>query len=597
MITVGITIERLPLPTATPERPVTAGVVAFYGDSFAEGSSGGGSASAYNALQPTLRRYLLATGLGYRTVNHAIPGSASEVTVAAWRARAVHRQYNYLCAGRNDAGRTAAEILANIDLILADRRAGEVVILGSVHNLNDGSENPGSAAYAKWAEVNAGLAARADGANVFFADHRSEAVREHNADWAEDVARAANDLPSASLVVSSGDALHLNAAGCEMQARVILGQILAHRALSAPPVNLLANPDFAGDATGGWTASADTALAAKDGVVAVSGGGGFKGLSQQILTAGARGRSFFALWDIPALASAGGAGLSVRLRESAGGGAIYAGIEESYARAARGMFLAATPSAEGLALRFEAINNPALTFSLGAPAVYEAYAQEVVEYAPENVVAPSLSAVPAAGAALTADLGAWDAYPEPELRLRWKVGGAVVAEGVESFTPGESLVGQALSVEVTATNAAGSAVVSSITQLVQPRQALVNETFASLAGWSAGTGNAVSLVGGRLRCANQGASWTKSFRTAAIACEQGASYRVSFDFAKTAHNGVLRIGWNPDGEDVRLPVTASATGLAHEFVAGAGAMHLSVACDSADAAAFCDWDNILIEKL
>ncbi len=597
MINIGITVQRLPLPTPTPVRPVTAGVVAFHGDSFAEGSSGGGSASAYNALQPTLRRYLLATGTGYRTVNHAVAGAATDAVLAAWRARSVHRRYNYISAGRNDTSRTPAEILANIDLILADRRADEVVILGSVHNRNDGSESPGSAAYAKWAAVNAGLAARADGVSVFFADHRSEAVYEHNTDWAEDRARAENDLPSASLVVSGGDALHLNAAGCEMQARVILRAILAHRALAEPPVNLLANPDFAGSSTEGWTASADTVLAAADGVVAVSGSGAFKGLSQPILAEGAAERRFYALWNIPALASGGGAGLSVRLRESEGGGAVYAAIEESYARSARGMFLAATPSAGGLALRFEAINNPALTFSLGAPAVYEAYAQDIVEYAPVNVVAPSLASVPSAGMAVTADPGAWDAYPEAGFSLRWKVGAAVVAEGVESYTPTEAQIGQALSIEVTATNDAGTATVSSATQLIQPRHALVSETFESLAGWTAGAGNAISLVNGRLRCANQGASWTRSFRSASIACEPGAAYRVSYDFLKTAHNGVLRIGWNPDGEDVRLPATETGIGLAHEFTAGTTAIHLSVACDSADTAAFCDWDNIVIEKL
>lgn len=143
MINIGITIERLPLPSTTPVRPVSAGVVAFYGDSFAEGSSGGGDVSAYNALQPTLRRYLLATGTGYRTVNHAVSGSSSEAAVTAWLGRAMHRQYNYVCAGRNDAGRTAVQILANIDAILADRHPGEIVILGSVHNYNNGSENPG----------------------------------------------------------------------------------------------------------------------------------------------------------------------------------------------------------------------------------------------------------------------------------------------------------------------------------------------------------------------------------------------------------------------------------------------------------------------
>lgn len=597
MINIGITIERLPLPTSPANRPVTAGVVAFHGDSFAEGSSGGGDVGAFNALQPTLRRYLRATGTGYRTENHAVPGAPSENAVALWRARAVHRQYNYICAGRNDAGLTAAGILANIDLILADRQPGEVVILGSVHNFNDGSENPGSAGYAKWAEVNAGLAARADGVSVFFADHRSEAVYEHNADWAEDVARAANDLPSASLVVSGGDALHLNAAGCEMQARVILRAILAHRALTEPRENLLRNPAFASGSTEGWTASAGTTLAAAGGAVAISGPGAFKGLSQQALATGARGRKFFALWDIPALSTGGGAGLSVQLRESTGGGASYASAAESYARRAKGMFLAADATEPGLALRFEAINNPAFDWSIAGPALYEAYAQEIVEYAPEAVVAPALSGVPSVGVPVTAKLGAWDAYPDASLTFRWKVGATVVAENVASFAPTAAQEGQALSIEVTATNAVGTRTLASQSLLILPRQALVHETFDSLAGWTAGTGNAISLVGGRLRCANNGAPWTRSFRSAAIPCEAGARYRVTYDFAKTAHNGVLRIGWARDGEDVRVPVSASGAGLSTTFTAGAASLYLSVACDSAETAAFCDWDNIVIEKL
>lgn len=597
MINIGITIERLPLPTGATSHPVTAGVVAFHGDSFAEGSSGGGDVSAYNALQPTLRRYLRATGTGYRTVNFAVPGSSSAAALATWRARAVHRRYNYICTGRNDQGLTAEGILANIDLMLADRQPDEVVILGSVHNFNDGTENPGSAGHTKWAAVNAGLAARADGVSVFFADHRSEAVYEHNVDWAEDVARAANDLPSASLVVSGGDALHMNAAGCEMQARVILRAILAHRALTEPRENLLRDTAFASAPTGAWVASTGTTLTAGGGAVAISGAGAFKGLSQQALGAGAQGRRFFALWDMPAISTGGGAGVSIQLRESTGGGASYASAAEAYARTAKGMFLAADATAAGLALRFEAINNPALNWSIAAPALYEAYAQEIVEYAPEAVAAPSLSGVPSVGVAITANLGAWDAYPDASLTYRWKVGTTVVAENVTSFTPGAAHEGQPLLIEVTATNAIGETTVASQSMLVLPRQALVNETFDSLAGWTAGTGNAISLVGGRLRCANNGASWTKSFRAAAIACEAGAQYRVTYDFAKTAHNGVLRIGWARDGEDVRVPVSASGVGLTKTFTATATAMYLSLACDSAETAAFCDWDNIVIEKL
>lgn len=596
MINIGITIERLPLPSTTPVRPVSAGVVAFYGDSFAEGSSGGGDVSAYNALQPTLRRYLLATGTGYRTVNHAVSGSSSEAAVTAWLGRAMHRQYNYVCAGRNDAGRTAVQILANIDAILADRHPGEIVILGSVHNYNNGSENPGSAGHAKWAEVNAGLAARADGATVFFADHRSEAVHEHNADWAEDVARAANDLPSASLVVSANDALHLNAAGCEMQARMILREILAHRALTEPRANLLANPDFASDMTNGWSASTGTTLQASGGAVAVSGPAGFKGFAQQLMTEGAAGRRFFAVWDVPALSTGGGAGLAVRLRESAGGGAIYAAADAAYARVARGMFLAAEPGAAGLALQFEAINNPALTWSIAAPAVHEAYDQEVAYYAPENVVAPTFTPSAAVGATLTANTGAWDAYPDAALSHRWLVNGVVAAENAATFTPDDTHEGQVLALEVTATNAAGATVASSATAVTRGRQALLSETFDSLAGWKAGAGNAISLVEGRLRCANNGAPWTISHRSAAIPCETGARYRVTYDFVKTGHNGVLRIGWAPNGEDVRLPVSASGA-FEHEFTAEGTAIHLSLACDSPATTAYCEWDNIVIEKL
>lgn len=596
MMHLGISIERLPLPGSPPAPEATAGVVAFWGDSFAEGSSGGGAVSAYDSLQPTLRRYLLATGTGYRTVNHAVPGAGSDATVTAWLARAAHRAYNYVATGRNDATRPASYILANIDRILAARVPGEIVILGSVHNLNNGAESPGSDGHAKWTEVNAGLAARADGATVFFADHRAWAVYEHNTEWPEDVARAASDLPSASLVVSAEDALHLNARGCEMQARVILGCVLAHRALSAPLPNLLANPDFTGGATTGWTAAAGTVLTAADGVVAVSGGAAFKGLAQQALAAGAAGRKFFATWEVPAVATGGGAGLSVRLRESAGGGALHAVRDAPYARRTKGMFLAAEPNTAGLALQFEAINNAALTWSLAKPALREAYPQAIPSYAPEALVAPSLSGPPSVGAAVTGDPGSWDGYPEPTLSHRWLVDGAPVPGGL-SFTPDAALEGRTLALEITAASAAGTVVRVTDPAVILPAQPLVNETFASLAGWSAGAGNAISLVGGRLRCANNGASWTKSFRTAAIPCVAGAQYRLRYDFLKTGHNGVLRIGWAQDGEDVRLPVSASGTGLTHAFTAGAAAMHLSVACDSAATSAYCDWDNIVIERI
>ena len=597
MMHLGISIERLPRPAAPPAAPVTPGVVAFFGDSFAEGSSGGGAVSAYDALQPTLRRYLLATGTGYRTVNHAVPGSGSEAAVAVWRARSAHRAYNYVATGRNDATRSAGYILANIDQILADRRAGEIVILGAVHNLNNGAESPGSPGYARWAEVNAGLAARANGVTVFFADHRSEAVYEHNAEWAEDVARAANDLPSASLVVSAEDALHLNATGCEMQARVILGCVLAHRALTEPRPNLLANPEFAGDATTGWTAATGTTLQASAGVVAVSGAGAFKGLAQQALGSGAGSRKFFVTWDIPAIATGGGAGISARLRESVGGGALYAVQDAPYARRAKGMFLAAEPTAPGLALGFEAINNPALTWSLAKPVLREAYPQVIPSYPPEALVAPSLAGAPSVGAAVAGDPGSWDAYPEPVISFRWLVDGAAVPGATLSFTPGAAREGHTLALEVTAANAAGTVVRVTPAAVIQPAQPLVRETFASLAGWTPGAGNAITLVNGRLRCANNGASWTKSFRSAAIPCQAGAQYRVRYDFLKTAHNGVLRIGWAQDGEDVRLPVSASGTGLTHTFTAGASAMHLSVACDSAATSGFCDWDEIVIEKV
>jgi hypothetical protein len=150
---------------------------------------------------------------------------------------------------------------------------------------------------------------------------------------------------------------------------------------------------------------------------------------------------------------------------------------------------------------------------------------------------------------------------------------------------------------VTAVNSVGAIVRVTPPAVILPAQPLVNDTFASLAGWVAGAGNAISLVEGRLRCANNGASWTKSFRSAAIPCEPGAQYRLRYDFLKTGHNGVLRLGWAQDGEDVRLPVSASGTGLTHVFTAAAPSAYLSVACDSAATSGFCDWDNIVIEKI
>lgn len=582
---------------------VTALMIAFFGDSFAEGSSGAGSIEGYGSLQPTVRRMGLATGTLYRTENKSLTGSSCTYARDQWLAREVFRRYNYICTGRNDGAMTAAQILAVYDEILADQRPGEIIILGSVHNFNNDTEANPSAGYTKWTTLNAGLAARANGTTIFYTDSRLEAVYEANLDWTQDMTRQSTGQPSKSLTVAGSDSLHLNTNGCEMQARGIISCVLAHRALTEPLTNLLTNPAFSGDTTTGWVAGGSATLTPSGGKVTVSGGGGFKGIAQDAIASGASGKKLFAVWDLLDVSTGGGNSITARLRQSSGGGTVYSSRDETYARNANDMFLAADVSGASVAFQLEAINNSALSFAVRNLGLYEAYPMTIVDYAPLNIVEPSFAysptiGAPSVGGTVTGNTGVWDGYPDPTITFKWLADGVDTGETNLSFTVGSGLLGKTLALEVTATSTAGSAVRTTTPVVVLPVQPLINDTFDSgITPWVAGTNNAVSNPSGRLRCQNNGSGWTKSFRNGAIPVKAGVGYRVTYDFIKTAHNGILRIGYAYDGEDVRLTRNATGTGFTSTFTPPGSNIYVSVACDTSSTTGFCDWDNIVIEKV
>lgn len=117
--------------------------VALYGDSFAEGSSGGGAESAYTALRPTLARYLAAAGLPGEVTNHAVSGGTSAQTLARWATRSTSRTYSVFWAGRNDTA-DPTTVIADAAAAVAALRSDQVLILVSVHNRDDGGEASGS---------------------------------------------------------------------------------------------------------------------------------------------------------------------------------------------------------------------------------------------------------------------------------------------------------------------------------------------------------------------------------------------------------------------------------------------------------------------
>lgn len=355
--------------------------VALYGDSFAEGSSGGGAESAYTAFRPTLARYLAAAGLPGEVTNHAVSGETSAQALARWATRSTSRAYSVFWAGRNNPADPAA-VIADAAAAVATLRPGQVLILVSVHNRNVGTEGSGSASYDRIATINAGLAALANGATVLFVDTRAEAVFAGIIGDAADGAAEAADCPAPSL---TADGLHLNALGCDIAARLIFWAIYEHWLGANPRPNVVTNGDFA-SGTSGWTASNGAVLSAEDGALVVSADDGseWKAAGQDF-TVDAPGRYLLA-FDVLDQAAASWA---ARLVQSTAGGSplpVVAGfgnpIEFGYGagfeapaahlarrRGHRLTTFAETPVAE-LGVQFAASNDAGMGVRLGAVTVH-----------------------------------------------------------------------------------------------------------------------------------------------------------------------------------------------------------------------------------
>lgn len=84
------------------------------------------------------------------------------------------------------------------------------------------------------------------------------------------------------------------------------------------------------------------------------------------------------------------------------------------------------------------------------------------EAAPVNTLAPSLSGVPQVGETLTVTTGTWTGYPAPTYSYEWFADAALIVGADEAtYVLTEDELGAAISVDVTATNVAGTATESS----------------------------------------------------------------------------------------------------------------------------------------
>ena len=212
-------------------------------------------APAWTAPRPTLARYLAAAGLPGDVTNYAVSGETSAQALARWTTRATSQAYSVFWAGRNNTTDPAA-VIADAAADVAVPVLGQVLILVSVYNRDDGTEASGSATYDRIAAINAGLSALADSAAVLFVDTRAEAVFAGIIGDLTDSAAEAADCPAPSL---TADGLHRNALGCDIAARLIFWEIYEHWLDANPRPSVVANGDFA-SGTSGWAATNDAVL-------------------------------------------------------------------------------------------------------------------------------------------------------------------------------------------------------------------------------------------------------------------------------------------------------------------------------------------------
>lgn len=357
--------------------------VAHYGDSMAEGSSGGGAENAYNAFRPTLTRYMSAMGLPTAALNSAVGGESSTQALTRWLARSTHYRYNIWWAGRNDISVPATPI-ANAAAAVADLAPGEVLLIFSVHPINDGTENSGSTNHNKILEINAGLAALANGTTVFYVDTLAEFMFAGALDHSPDTTATGNGCPAVTL---TADGLHPNSLGYDVVARTVFRRIYDHWLIGNPRANLVINGEFASDVSG-WSNlnSANPSWSSGELVIA-AGGDPWKATGQQLLNSGANGKRYMLRYDITDQAFAN---WLVRLEPYTGGGGAYSaasgfgnplnygysvGFETaavaSARRRGRNVTIVATANDVALAVLFTANNDAGMGITIDNVVVHE----------------------------------------------------------------------------------------------------------------------------------------------------------------------------------------------------------------------------------
>jgi lysophospholipase L1-like esterase len=290
--------------------------VAFYGDSMAEGSSGGGSETAYNAFRPTLTRYLSAMGLPSNTMQAAVGGESSTQALSRWAARSNYYKYNIWWAGRNDITNPATPI-ANANSAINAMANGEIMFVLSVHPVNDGTENVGSTNHNRILQINEGLSNLANNTNVFYVDTLSEFLFSGVLGHSPDTVATANGCPPPTL---TSDNLHPSAIGYDVVSRIVFHKIYDHWLISNPRTNLITNGSFDSNIDDWGNFNDSNPYWNNGNLVIDSGGDNWKATGQQLRETGANGKRYMLTFD---LLNQDFANWNVRIVPWTGGGSAY----------------------------------------------------------------------------------------------------------------------------------------------------------------------------------------------------------------------------------------------------------------------------------
>ncbi|MBR0700180.1 SGNH/GDSL hydrolase family protein [Bradyrhizobium diazoefficiens] len=271
------------------------------GDSFGQGGSGGGG--GYYQFDTQLNRIVSAAGMPTTFYNGSVSGQGTTQIADRFISRPGGRyRYNIICMGRNTP--SAATVVADAQRCINSLKPGEILIFTTVHNYADGTEDTGSAGFIANAAKNSGVAALCDNVRVFQVDTLSEFLFAYALGDATDTAAVALGRPAPSLV-SATDKLHPNSVGYDVYARQIFAVLFRlWQSRTAAIVNRITNGTFNSNVSG-WSAL-DSATLVWDagGFAKVTGGGNFRGMSQQVALSGQSGKRSMAKWDLLDLSTA-----------------------------------------------------------------------------------------------------------------------------------------------------------------------------------------------------------------------------------------------------------------------------------------------------